>query len=144
VQRQPGDDLQRKEGRLEMTSIVSMFNASATSINVVVNNGTQFTIYAASPALNWYPVSPAKQPAFSGNVPVKGAFGYGNNQCAITPASGGSTNTLTITIPNTINPSDAVQLYLFYEDDSHVTWVLLDNGRAVDGSLDLTSGIPSA
>jgi hypothetical protein len=127
-----------------MTSIVSMFNASATGIKVVVNNGTQFTIFAASPSLNWYPVSAAKQPAFSGSVPRQGVFGYGDNQCAITPASGGSTNTLTINIPQTINPNDAVQLYLFYQDDSHVTWVLLDNGRAVNGSLNLSGASPSA
>jgi hypothetical protein len=123
-----------------MASVVNMFNASATRINVVVNNGGQFTIFAASPSLNWFPVSPARQPAFTGNVPAPGAFGYGDNQCAITPASGGSTNTSTITIPDTINPNASIQLYLFYEDDSHVSWVVLDNGRAVSGTLNLSGG----
>jgi hypothetical protein len=126
-----------------MASVVNMFNASATRINVVVNNGSQFTIFAASPSLNWFPVPPARQPTFTGTVPALGAFGYGENQCAITPASGGSTNTPTITIPDTINPSDSIQLYLFYEDDSHVSWVVLDNGRAVSGSLNLSSGSPA-
>jgi hypothetical protein len=127
-----------------MASVVTMFNASATRINVVVNNGSLFTISAVSPSLNWYPVGPAKQPAFTGNQPAQGAFGYGANQCAITPATGGSTNTVTINIPNTVNPSDALQLYLFYEDDTHVTWVVLDNGRAVSGSVNLASGSPAA
>jgi hypothetical protein len=127
-----------------MTSVVSMFNASATSISVVVNNGTAFGIFAASPTLRWIPIPPAKQPIFTSNQPMQGAFGYGANQCAITPSTGGLTNTLTINIPNTINPSDALQLYLFYEDNTHVTWVLLDNGRAVAGSLNLPSGSPSA
>lgn len=125
-----------------MAGVVNMFNASATRINVVVNNGGPFTIFAASPSLQWYPVSPAKQPAFTGNLPAPGQFGYGENECAISPATGGSTNPLTITIPVTINPSDSIQLYLFYEDDTHVTWVVLDNGRAVSGCLNLGSGPP--
>ena len=125
-----------------MAEVVNMFNASATRINVVINNGGEFTISAASPSLKWYPVPPSKQPAFTGSLPAQGAFGYGANQCAITPASGGSPNPVTITIPNTINPSDSIQLYLFYEDDTHVTWIVLDNGRAVSGSLSFSSGPP--
>jgi hypothetical protein len=126
-----------------MAGVVNMFNASVTSINVVINSGGgQFRIFGASPSLNWHPVPATKQPAFTGKGPAPDAFGYGANECAITPASSGSPNPLTITIPDTINPSDSIQLYLFYEDDTHVTWIVLDNGRAVSGCLNLSSGPP--
>jgi hypothetical protein len=119
-----------------MASLVYLFNAASVAINVIINNGTQFSVPAAT-ATTWAPGAPTTNPTFTGNMPSQGQFGYGQNNCAITPSTGGGTATAVVTIPTTINPADALQLYLFYQDTTAVSWVLLDNGRAVAGNLKL-------
>jgi hypothetical protein len=117
-----------------MASVVNVFNAASVPINIIVNNGTQFSAPAAN-STTWVPGVPTTNPPFTGNVPAQGSFGYGANNCAITPATGGGTATATVTVPTSINPSDAIQLYLYYQSPTLVSWVLLDNGRAVSGNL---------
>jgi hypothetical protein len=121
-----------------MASVVYIFNAASVAINVIVNNGTQFSVPAAT-ASTWGPGVPTTNPTFSGSLPAQGQFGYGVNNCAITPATGGGTVTASVNVPQSINPSDAIQLYLFYQNTTSVSWVLLDNGRAVAGNLTFPS-----
>jgi hypothetical protein len=117
-----------------MASVVYIFNAASVAINVIVNNGTQFSV-PASTATTWAPGVPTTNPSFTGSLPAQGQFGYGVNNCAITPTTGGGTVPVSVNVPQAINPSDAIQLYLFYQDTTAVSWVLLDNGRAVAGNL---------
>ena len=119
-----------------MASVVFMFNAASVAVNVIVNNGPQQFSVPAANLTTWGPGVPTTNPTFSGNAsPPQGQFGFGNNNCAITPSIGGATTTVAVNIPETINPADAIQLYLYYVDTEHVSWVLLDNGRAVAGNL---------
>jgi hypothetical protein len=122
-----------------MASVVYIFNAASVPINVIVNNGTtQFSVPAAS-TTTWAPGVPTTNPSFTGSLPAQGQFGYGVNNCAITPSTGGGTATASVNVPQSINPSDAIQLYLFYQNTTAVSWVLLDNGRAVSGNLTFPS-----
>jgi hypothetical protein len=119
-----------------MASVVNIFNAASVPINININNSsTQFSVPAAN-STTWAPGVPTTNPPFT-SLPAQGSFGYGANYCTISPSTGGAPAPATINVPNSINPSDAIQLYLYYVDTEHVSWVLLDNGRAVAGSLTL-------
>lgn len=117
-----------------MASVINIFNAASVPINVIVNNGTQFTVPKCD-GTTWAPGVPTTNPPFTGNLPAPGQFGYGTNSCAITPSTGEGTATASVNVPQSINPADAIQLYLFYQSTNVVSWMLLDNGRAVAGNL---------
>lgn len=122
-------------------STVYVFNAADTAINFVINNGSQVQIAASAGPGSWTPgTAPTGTPIqMNYGLPAAGILGYGPNNCTLTPATSGGEAPVTITVPKSILPPSQVQLYLFYADADHVTWVLLDQGLPVSGSLSLPS-----
>lgn len=122
-----------------MASSVYVFNGAPVSMSMNINNGdTLLQVSAADKSSGWTPGTPDNNPSFSGNSnPPKGEFGYGANYCTITPATGGGAVTVTVNVPGSVNPASDLQLYLFYKDTTHSTWVLLADGVPVSGNISL-------
>ncbi len=115
---------------------VSIFNANTTSVNVTVNNGTQFTVDGAkaptfSPAFNNSACSFATNP--SGNT-----FGVtGTNFVDITPVGSNQPIQFQINISSSIQVT-SLQLYMFWASQTTAGWVLLNNGQII--AMDTLSG----
>jgi hypothetical protein len=118
-----------------MPSVVNIFNAASVPIYININNSsTQLNVPAAN-STTWAPGVPTTNPPFTNSSPAPGSFGYGINHCTITPSTGDGPALATVNVSDSINPADAIQLYLFYQSANLVSWMLLDNGRAVAGNL---------
>ncbi|WP_434625689.1 hypothetical protein [Azospirillum sp. B2RO_4] len=122
-----------------MAANVYMFNASLTLLNVSINGGNPLTISGAAASSGWQPAPAPKPIPFTAGLPSAGSFGIGSNSCEITPTRGSITNTATIVINDSTPPNTPLQLYFYYVDDSNVSWILLDNGQCINGSLQFSS-----
>lgn len=117
---------------------VSIFNANPSSVNVVVNNGSQFTVDGAvgtnlSPSLNSSSVSYAINPSAN-------TLGVGTNFVNITPVGTNQPIQFTINISSSIQIS-SLQLYIFWASQTTAGWVLLNGGQVI--GMD-TTGAPSS
>jgi hypothetical protein len=109
---------------------VSVFNANTLPVNVIVNNGTQFTIGgAAGPSFT--PVLPTSGgPTYDNNPPAPNKLGPGTNSFSATPQ--GSIVPVVFALPIPTNQQIiSLQVYVFWQGSNSVSWVLLNNGQLI-------------
>ncbi|HEY2117098.1 MAG TPA: hypothetical protein VGJ51_18510 [Candidatus Angelobacter sp.] len=127
-----------------MTSIY-LFNASPQSISLTIRTGTPaLKITGTGTSTLWFPMTPTKQPAWGGTSPTPGQIGYGANDCILN--DGNIATPFTILVPTSVGPTDSIEIYLYYWPPPEksgqpglVSWVLLQNGRPIGGSLNLST-----
>jgi len=121
-----------------------VFNSSAVEIYVSVNNGSFFSIAAATPA-TWVPSSPTTQPTFVNNTnPGKGEIGLGDNLVTMYPSTGGPGDSanFTLTVPTGVTVN-SLQLYLFWKDAQDVAWAALNGGQFIQVASKTSTAQPA-
>lgn len=119
-------------------SNVYVFNAGPTALYMNVNNGPDRVTVAAADTNSWLPGTPpdGKLPQFTGGATREaGKFYVGNNSVDLTLLTDGSTANTTISISDSVNPRNDLQLYVFWESISSVSWMLLHDGMPAGGSV---------
>ncbi|MCS4270923.1 MULTISPECIES: hypothetical protein [Raoultella] len=109
---------------------VEVFNASKSDIYVSLNNGSFFTVNAAT-QVSWQAGQAASPPTFVNNTTAAtGQLKLGDNIItAYSSTSGPATAGIcTITIPENI-PINSIQLYLFWKDATSVAAIVLQDGQ---------------
>ena len=119
------------------TPTVTIFNANILDVVVQVNNGVQFSVSAAN-ATTWAPSSPSSGAPTWNNVAVApNVFAPGDNYLTITPAGVPQGFNTVVSLPKTMWIS--LQLYIFFDTYSSVSWIALNNGEYVTGNLSLSA-----
>ncbi len=118
---------------------VTIFNANTLPVQVSVNNGASFTIAGASAATNWVPQTPSSgSPTWSNNQPGQNVIAPGTNYLNITPQGTLQPYTTTMILPGTIQ-WNSLQLYIYFNSNTEVSWIVLNEGQYVTGNIQLTS-----
>jgi hypothetical protein len=120
---------------------VYVFNAMNVAINVSFNNGAPTTINGTSDSAQWVPVSPGTEPVFVNNSnPAAGQIGLGTNLMTVYPTSlpPSQAKQVTVNIPSNIQ-INSLQFYVFWSSANAVSWVLLQQGQPIGGTLQLPS-----
>jgi hypothetical protein len=113
---------------------VTIFNASSLPVQISVNNGSQFSIAGAGSYAGWVPQSPASGgPAWSNQGAAQNALAPGTNSLMVTPQGAMQPITLTVALPASMRWS-SLQLYLFFNSYTDVSWAALNDGQYVTGS----------
>jgi hypothetical protein len=118
---------------------VYLFNSMAVGLNIIFNAGAPITIAGTSDSAQWVPVSPATEPTFVNNPnPGPGQIGLGSNTMTVYPSSlpPSQAKQVTVTIPTNIQ-INSLQLYVFWSSANEVSWVLLQQGQPIGGSITL-------
>lgn len=128
---------------------IIVFNAAPVAISISANGNTEIPVEAAS--LDWQPGTypkpaegaTAKMLMFSGNEnKTDGVLGEtSNNMRIIVGGSSGNEITFTVDLPNdgSIRPRDALQMYVFWNDQNKASWVFLDEGQPLAGAMAIPS-----
>lgn len=112
---------------------VTVFNTSALSITVQVNNGPLFTCPGANPP-GLSPQSPSSGgPGWSNTSLAPNTFAPGANHLVVIPQGSMQPLSAILQIPGHF-PWAQVQLYLF-PGPGVLGWALLNNGSLVTGNL---------
>lgn len=113
---------------------ITLFNTSTRSIQVSVNNGPQLSVAGAS-APGWTPQVPASGGlGWSYATPGQNTLAPGANVLTITPAGSTQPSVATVALPRTLQWG-SVQLYVFFNDYSDLSWVVLNNGQFITGNM---------
>jgi hypothetical protein len=122
-----------------MSVPVTVFNATAFPIQLMVNGGSPFSVSGTGPNFNWQPQQPIPNPlSFTTGNPAPNVFGAsGTNQVVILFARGPIGAPLQINIPQT-QPINSLQLYLFFDISTMMSWVMLNGGRPISWGTILT------
>ena len=113
---------------------VLVFNTSALSVTVSVNNGPQFTIAGAYPP-NFVPQTPqGGGPGWNNQQPAPGTFAPGNNYVTTVTAGSGQVHNLMINLSRNIQ-WQSLELYLFFSGNGQPGWLALNNGFFVAGNM---------
>jgi hypothetical protein len=113
---------------------VSFFNANTLDVTAQVNNGAQFAIAGAA-APTFAPQVPATGgPTWSNTGPANNVLGPGENTIVITPTGITKPFSFPLMLKGTVQYT-SIQLYVFWNGNAQVSWVVLNNGQFVDGSL---------
>jgi hypothetical protein len=120
---------------------VYIFNAMNVAINVIFNSGSPVTINGTSDSAQWVPVSPtsANEPVFvNSQNPSPGQIGLGDNTMTVYPTSLSprQAKQVTVSIPTNIQ-INSLQFYVFWSSANAVSWVLLQQGQPIGGTLQL-------
>ena len=122
---------------------ITIFNANPLAVQISVNNGAQFSVAAAS-GPNWVPQSPTSGgPTWSNTTPAQNVIAPGDNYFTITPSGGIQPFTTLVSLPKTFL-WNSVQLYIFFNSYTDVSWIVLNEGQFVTGNLKLMSSAPMA
>jgi hypothetical protein len=117
---------------------ITIFNANPLAVQISVNNGPQFSVAAAA-ATTWIPSSPTSGgPTWSNSAPGQNVISPGDNYLSITPTGKIQPFTTTVSIPGTFQ-WDSLQLYIYFNSYSDVSWIVLNGGQFVTGNLKLGS-----
>jgi len=115
-----------------MSATVTIFNANPLGVQISVNNGPQFSVPGAN-APGWAPASPAQGgPGWSNTSPAPNVMAPGENYLTITPA--GMSRPFTTVIGLARNTQwTSLQIYVFFNGYSDLSWIVLNNGQFVTG-----------
>jgi hypothetical protein len=114
---------------------VTIFNTNTLGVTVQVNNGQQFQIAGAAPS--GAPQVPAYGgPTWSNTTSAPNVLAPGLNTLVLTPAGALDPFVTTLSLPGQIQWT-SVQVYLFFNSYSDVSWTVLNQGQYVTGSLSL-------
>jgi len=115
---------------------VTLFNANSLDLLVSINNGQQFTLSSAS-APNWTPQQAAAGgPTWSDISPGQNVIAPGDNYLQITPTGAIQPSSTVVNLPRNFQWT-SVQLYIFFNAYSDLSWIVLNNGQYVTGDLTL-------
>lgn len=116
-----------------MPTPVSLFNTSAPSVTVSVNNGPQFSIPGVyGPGFN--PQSSNGGTTWSNNYPAPNCFAPGNNFVNITAAGSIHPQMVQVSLPNHIQWM-SLQVYVILNGSNQAGVLVLNNGMFVSGFL---------
>ncbi|WP_102958642.1 hypothetical protein [Mangrovicella endophytica] len=120
------------------TPTVTIFNASYLGVQMSVNSGQQFSINpAAGP--NWTPQTPTSGgPTWNNQTPGQNVIAPGDNYLNIIPTGGLKPFNTVMSLPGSMQWS-SLQIYIFFNSYSDVSWIALNNGEYVTGNLKLGS-----
>jgi hypothetical protein len=128
-----------------MTSpTITIFNANPLAVQITVNNGPQFSVAAAGGPL-WVPTSPAVNtgPTWSDTTAAQNVLAPGSNYLQITPTGETVPYGIALNLPKNFQWI-SLQLYVYFNSYSDVSWIVLNNGQYVTGNLSLASTALSA
>jgi hypothetical protein len=116
---------------------ITIFNASPLAVQISINNGAPFNI-PGTYAPNWTPQTPsAGAPTWgSSTVPAPNVIAFGDNQLSVTPQGALEPYRTVLSIPAA--PWGSVQIYVFFNAYSEVSWVLLNEGQFVTSNVRLS------
>jgi hypothetical protein len=117
---------------------VTIFNANPLAVIMSVNNGDQFFFPGAQgPA--WSPTIPTSGgPTWSNTTPAPNVLAPGPNSLMITPQGAVAPYQTTVNLPANFQWS-SIQLYIFFNNYSDVSWMVLNEGQFVTGNLQLST-----
>jgi hypothetical protein len=119
---------------------ITLFNANPLSVQMMVNNGAPFSIAGAAEP-NWTPQSPTSGgPTWSNTTPGPNVIAPGDNYLTITPAGSIEPLTTLLSLPGEFQWI-SLQVYIFFNSYSDVSWVALNNGQYVTGNIKLASSL---
>lgn len=103
-----------------------------------VNNGAPFAVAAAA-SPTWAPPSPTSGgPTWSNNVAGQNVLAPGQNYVQITPSGETVPYAFSMTLPRNLQWT-SLQIYVFFNSYSDVSWIVLNNGQYVVGNFSLAS-----
>ena len=119
---------------------VAIFNANSQPVQVQVNAGTLVSILGTGPTQLWAPQQAGTSPwTYSNGFPAKDVFGsMGQNQVNVLVNGVVIGQSVPITIPQS-GPVFSLQLYIFFNTTSTVSWTLLSSGQPVGSGTALTA-----
>ena len=114
-----------------MSGTVKIFNSIATDMALTLGGPTQIHVPGSAGPPEWWPGTAATRvPRSDTGLADDGKFGWETN-LTLRPTSGqGASANFTVNIPENLQTSNELELYLFYnEDPSKGIWVLLWQGE---------------
>jgi hypothetical protein len=113
---------------------VTIFNASPLAVQISINNGASFSIQGTH-APNFTPQTPsAGGPTWgSTTAAAQNVIAFGPNELSITPQGVLAPYITQLDVPAV--PWISLQIYIFFNAYSGVSWILLNNGQFVAGAI---------
>jgi hypothetical protein len=118
---------------------VTVFNANTQPVSISVNTGAPIAINGTGPNQNWVPQQPSPNPlTYSNGYPAANVFGsLAPNQVTVIVNGVPISQPLQIPIPQT-GPVFSLQLYIFFNTTSTVSWTMLSGGQPIASGMGLT------
>jgi hypothetical protein len=119
---------------------VTVFNANTNQVSISVNTGAPIAINGTGPNANWVPQQPSPNPlSYSNGYPAANVFGsLAPNQVSVIVDGVPISQPLQISIPQS-GPVFSLQLYIFFNTTSTVSWTMLSGGQPVASGMALTN-----
>ena len=118
-----------------MGGTVTLYNPTATKMDITVNGGNPFPLAAAAATNQYLPTSPATSPTRTDNgFPAPTQFGYDGNNLLVSPLSGGGqAHQFQVNIPRQLQTGNDLEFYVYYDPDpTKGFWALLWQGGLQD------------
>jgi hypothetical protein len=118
---------------------IVLFNANTLPVQVNINNALSSVQINGASGPGWVPQVPGSGgPTWSNTTPGPNVLAPGTNYISITPQGALQPVSFTVDLPKNFQ-WNSLQLYMFFDSYTNVSWIVLNEGQYVTGNIDLAA-----